>query len=493
MFLQKSNESVYYRRILANRILWIFFIALLIRLSLIPYINFALDDAYITFSVARNISEGHGMVLNPGEQVLSITTPLYALLMVPGEILSIGAPLWSKILNSIFASFSCVLIYTLLRDKVNKGILLFSVFCLILNPISIFITLTGMESPLVSLLILLSVLFYQRKMFTVLGLVLGLTCLARPEGYIAAILFWAAVLIFHRHGLVKVTIPLAIISLAWFFYATTVFGSVIPNSYFAKQAFFAVNSSADKFANLRSYIAFFTPSIPLIGVAPIFLFFGTWSVLRKYRGLLPVSIWLITIFILQLTSKLYITFWYMHMLVPLIILLFFLGLQEFLNVLPERIRSIACNKGVAVIFGLILVISMTFNSWQWRSEISDMRILDEHMGKVGHWFVMNNISYDMVVGLEAIGRVSYESNLRILDRMGLASPEVIPFIRIQQDSDASIMHNFQPDYYITNLVITEEEAPGYNPIADFPVQRVSRANDIDAIMGDKTYIYAFSE
>ncbi|MDW8317985.1 MAG: hypothetical protein RMN53_09105 [Anaerolineae bacterium] len=39
------------------------------------------DDAYITYRVARNLADGLGPVFNPGERVLSITTPGYALLL----------------------------------------------------------------------------------------------------------------------------------------------------------------------------------------------------------------------------------------------------------------------------------------------------------------------------------------------------------------------------------------------------------------------------
>ena len=39
------------------------------------------DDAYITYRVARNLAQGLGPVYNPGEQVLTVTTPGYALLL----------------------------------------------------------------------------------------------------------------------------------------------------------------------------------------------------------------------------------------------------------------------------------------------------------------------------------------------------------------------------------------------------------------------------
>lgn len=52
-----------------------FTLPLLLRLVLSGLVDFCLDDAYITFRVARNIARGLGMVYNPGEQVLVVTTP----------------------------------------------------------------------------------------------------------------------------------------------------------------------------------------------------------------------------------------------------------------------------------------------------------------------------------------------------------------------------------------------------------------------------------
>ena len=46
------------------------------------------DDAYITFRVARNLAAGHGPVFNPGEQVLSVTTPGYMLLLAAASVVS---------------------------------------------------------------------------------------------------------------------------------------------------------------------------------------------------------------------------------------------------------------------------------------------------------------------------------------------------------------------------------------------------------------------
>ncbi len=52
------------------------------------------DDPYITYRYAHNLAAGKGFVYNPGEQVLSTTTPLFTLL------LALAAPVWEKLTNS---------------------------------------------------------------------------------------------------------------------------------------------------------------------------------------------------------------------------------------------------------------------------------------------------------------------------------------------------------------------------------------------------------
>src|SRR6478752_3814627 len=43
--------------------------------------DFAVDDAYITFRHAQNLAGGHGFSFNPGDKLLSTTSPLHALLL----------------------------------------------------------------------------------------------------------------------------------------------------------------------------------------------------------------------------------------------------------------------------------------------------------------------------------------------------------------------------------------------------------------------------
>ena len=45
------------------------------------FVDYAYDDAYITYRYARNLATGHGFVYNLGDLYLGTTTPLYTLLL----------------------------------------------------------------------------------------------------------------------------------------------------------------------------------------------------------------------------------------------------------------------------------------------------------------------------------------------------------------------------------------------------------------------------
>src|SRR5438067_12453298 len=59
------------------------------------------DDAYITYRYADNLYSNLGFVYNPGEQVLSTTTPLFAVLLAALEHVSTDVPRWASLIGSL--------------------------------------------------------------------------------------------------------------------------------------------------------------------------------------------------------------------------------------------------------------------------------------------------------------------------------------------------------------------------------------------------------
>jgi len=425
----------------------LFLIALAVRIVFIPFFNFCFDDAYINYRIARNLARGYGLVFNPGEHVQATTTILYTLLMTPAAIIGFGVPLWSKLINSLAMALNIVLFYEILKGRIREGLIWLLCLFLCFNYVVISQDLLGMEASVLILCILLATYLYQKNYGWLLGLVLGAMFLVRPEGMFAAFLFWLFVVIFKKQDFWKVSIPLASIAFVWFLYCQTFYGTLIPNSYSAKLAFFSTNpvsfttqlNTVSKY--LFSYLVF---SPVLILLLPL----GIWRIVFHEKDLLPLSIWSIVMLLVQLFSTFYLTPWYLAMVMPFIFLTCILGLEQlFASILPgvgkffkSRIIIIIVCLGT-ILYEIVIYLAV-------KDSVVDLANIDELAGQIGAWLRSEKIPERKVLAIEAIGRVGYESDIKILDTYGLASPEMIPYIRDNDVSGESIITNFSPDYLL---------------------------------------------
>ena len=114
------------------------------------------------------------------------------------------------------------------------------------------------------------------------------------------------------------------------------------------------------------------------------------------------------------------------------------------------------GKNVA---GLVLVAFWFLGA---RSYAQDVRFIESEMVATAQWIAVNT-PVDSLVAAHDIGALGYFSHRRLLDLAGLVSPEVIPFIR-DQNQLALFLDNQGANYLVT--------FPGWYP------QLVSRAQQI---------------
>src|SRR5262249_2820515 len=115
------------------------------------------EDALITYRYAENLATGHGLVYNAGERVLGTTTPLFALILG-----SVGAvfgpksiPMGSTVLMMAASLVSLMLVHaTLRRSGISAGFAILAVAYLGLHPDTLWTTASGLETPLVVLLMM---------------------------------------------------------------------------------------------------------------------------------------------------------------------------------------------------------------------------------------------------------------------------------------------------------------------------------------------------
>ncbi len=466
------------------------------RLALMPLFDFAVDDAYITFRVARNLAGGMGMVYNPGEAVLATTTPFYAMLMAPGELLGIGAPLWSAILNSLAAGVAYMLLYRLLRTRVRRSISFLAVLSLVISPMMVQSALTGMESVLFSMLVLLTVLLFAKGRDTWAGLTLALCVLTRPEAALLALAFLVTLAVRERRRLIRLSVPLAAVGGAWLAYTLVTFGSPVPSSFYAKLSQISLRDIT--FAEQAGFfLEWGGGGVPLLPLVLLLLPLGLWRSVRERDGTAPLSAWVIAVVLLQLTSRVNLASWYMDMMAPMMVLVGALGAERVLEIADARGRRRWTVSRRMVYAAAALVVAWSlWSSWRVWGEVQDIETVDGTLGDVAAWLCRNGCGEDMTIALEPIGRIGYGTDLRILDTFGLASPEVHELIPKYGSGlmDAIVVELYRPELYLTDMDRGDEFVFGYVRVASFRNRgRISKPMADSETWSGSMFLYARSD
>lgn len=212
------------------------------------FVPYTIDDAYITFTSAKNLALGYGPVFVPGEHVEATSSFLWACLLAPFELAGIGSVTGSKILGLLFVVLTAFTALRLLRsirpsisdlEMTLAGLLI--AFC---SPFIVW-SMYGMEHGMVAFLLLLAIyLFHEesrRGQGWMSAIPVVLLQMARPEGFIFVAMFIAARVLWaiasdgrrNRYlvpWLAGVIAPLVIYE-AWGYYF---YGYLMPNTVAAK-------------------------------------------------------------------------------------------------------------------------------------------------------------------------------------------------------------------------------------------------------------------
>src|SRR5262245_20297970 len=143
-----------------------------------------IDDGYITLRYAANLAQGQGFVYNQGEAVWGTTTPLFTLLLA-GAATAFGvasletSALVLDILASVFFWFTLYVVFE--QQRVPRVVSVPVLFVVMFSPAFLGNSLSGMETPLVLLLMALSLYAYTNDRPLLLGLFFALLLMARID------------------------------------------------------------------------------------------------------------------------------------------------------------------------------------------------------------------------------------------------------------------------------------------------------------------------
>ena len=404
------------------------------------YKNSGYDDPYITYRYARNIATGQGFVYNPGERVLSTTTPLFTLLLA-------GLfPLWSDLphLANLIGAASLAIGGLLLWDLARGwGTPRAGWVMLLLYPLFPVVTSTiGSETPLYLTLGIGTFAAYSHRRYTLAGLLAALAILARPDAVLIAGILGADFIIrrllsarsaqsvegqppqprFPWQALVVFGLILG----SWAVFSQLYFGELLPVTLFTKQAQGSLAISTTFVAGLFSKIIAVYWGNPLYSVMALLAIVGMVSGIVKQSRWWLFLAWPVIYFVSYAVLGVSSYFWYYAPLAMGFIVLVGLGVDG-LSVLAARLfsaQSLANKEQLAnrlvVAFLLVLVPWQVVTVYR-ASQYIDPRLLA--YTTAGKWLAKNTTP-DEHVGLLEVGIIGYYSERPVVDFAGLIQPDV---------------------------------------------------------------------
>ncbi len=432
-------------------------------------VGFPLDDGWIHQTYARNLARGEGWTYVPGQPSAGATAPLWVLLLVPGYWLG-GSPVcWVLLLGLLQVWGLAWLSYRCWPYLSRHGgwWLVAAGLVIGLEWHLLWAALSGMETLLMAVLIfgvLAGLLRLEMDYSSMggggsekwwwfgLGGMVGLGIWVRPEAVtlLGPVLFVSLLMQAEslrsrwlRAGwslLGSVSLFLPYLAFNWW-----LAGNWWPNTFFAKQAEYAVLREAPLFSRLIQQ-----PVPLLVGVGvlllPGFLYYLVRSIREQRWARVAGGLWLIG-FIGLYAIRLPVTYQHGRYMIPAIPVLVIWGLAGTAALVggqkTGRLRWILSRVTAATI-AILLVLFWWLGM---DSFTKDVAVINGEMVKVAGWLVGNSDPDDLIAAHD-IGAIGYFTERELLDLAGLISPDVIPFIR-DEARLADYLDENCPVYFVT--------------------------------------------
>ncbi len=217
---------------------------------------FTYDDAYITFRYAQNLIDGYGPVYNPGDEpVEGYTDFLWMIMSAVAMKFGLSPEVFSLLLGLLSMGLTLVLTFKLSEYITgSRWMPLVVVFLLGTNYSFFGISVMGLETQFQAFWILLSV-YYMVKILDeginyryvfIISVAQSIAILLHPDSGIFAIAFVGVLIYIHRIYFGKIItsrffvwflwyiVPVILLIGPWFVWKVWYYGSLIPNTYYAK-------------------------------------------------------------------------------------------------------------------------------------------------------------------------------------------------------------------------------------------------------------------
>lgn len=473
--------------------------------------GFALDDAWIHQTYARNLGLYGEWAFVRGVPSAASTSPLFTVVLAIGYRLGMPYALWTHALGAVALAGIGLLAIRLARRLTGPQSLapLAAGLACVASWHLVWAAASGMETALFALWTLALILLAWREMdverprtllrAVIFGVVAGLTMLTRPEGIVLAALCGAALLLAHpRRSLSEMFVWLVVAALAWFVVMLPYFalnlqlaGGLLPSTNAAKRAEYALHFTWGYGARLLHVLTPLAASVSLLLLPGVVLYIlEQGRALRRKREacllLVPVG-WVLALPLLY-AVWLPVNYHYGRYVIPALpafLVCGVVGTAWLLRRAAKHPLGRPLTRVLAVSAAVVIALfALVIGPGVYQRGVA---VINEEMVAQAEW-IAANLPPDELLAVHDIGAVGYFAPRPILDTAGLISPGVIPVLQDKEGLYA--LFEGQDVHFFMGF---DDQTPGGDP-ADprlCPVKRSAGTASVEA-GGSSMTIYALA-
>ncbi|MEI8134274.1 MAG: hypothetical protein WCH46_04230 [bacterium] len=403
-----------------------------------------LDDTYIHCRYAENLLSGHGYSFNPGQVVSADTSPLWVVLIAFGGLFTNHLHIAAIMLSALAWLLLAPAVYRIARYVFlwDKTFSLMAAIAMLLSPRLLVMNLSGMETTLATLLVLIAVeLHIRSREMNIIRLreafVLACGIALRPEFYFLVVLVlidWGYCLLKKKGSFREFSfflVPIAISAVLVFSIPYFESGTLLYHSSIVQGAGFRF--PPDFYYILRSYYILFAPMEWLSIIVVIQLFRFKFPKVNGY-SVMPIAFMLLLPIVQAFVAPQFRHFGrYVFPLLP-IALLYLVGIVR-ANILRESgnlNKTFSSSKWTVLGYVALATLYSMPMAVKWTNVYANSvsNINDQHIAVVD-WVKSNSTSSDMIAA-DDVGALGYFTKRNLIDLTGLVSPEFYPLQRDQK-------------------------------------------------------------
>ncbi len=401
--------------------------------------GFTIDDSWIHFVYAQRIFQGIPWQYSPGYPSTGSTSPLWSVILSLPFFLSqeTNTIILMVYLISIIFYIACTFLVGKLIQYVTEASIwgYVGVLGFILIPRNTWLMLSGMETPLFVFMLLLGCFVLNsenHKTDFVIGVIIGLAFLSRPEGGI--ILGFATgvrflYLLISRNIDIERLVAHAIIPMVtlivaspWIIHCLHVTGLPLPDTFYVK-------AHVPQAYEIEAWNFWWN----LLSISMPFLLFGTFSGIILFFKKQPYP-WILAVMLTllyRLSSPYAALINNLRYLVPVFLLIFVSAIAAvgiIIQQVQRKLKKPDINLNlevIAIIITVFMLIIPLISGYSSQSiyYAKAVRTVNEQHVVIGKW-LNENTSQDAVFASHDAGALVYYANRTFIDIVGLVSPEI---------------------------------------------------------------------